>query len=104
MQNNGNSKCRKKGKITNGSIAYITLEPCNHFGRTPPCTEALLWAGINEVVIAHIDPNPTVKGGGIKALKDAEIDVRLGCCESELRNSNAIFFLIGVIKKYHLSH
>ena len=77
------ANAEKKGKITNGSIAYITLEPCNHFGRTPPCTEALLWAGINEVVIAHIDPNPTVKGGGIKALKDAKIDVRLGCCESE---------------------
>ena len=73
----------EKGHSTNGATAYITLEPCNHFGRTPPCTEALLWAGINEVVIAHVDPNPTVKGGGIQALKDANIDVRLGCCEFE---------------------
>jgi diaminohydroxyphosphoribosylaminopyrimidine deaminase/5-amino-6-(5-phosphoribosylamino)uracil reductase len=77
------ANAEKNGKNTNGSIAYITLEPCNHYGRTPPCTEALLWAGISEVVIAHIDPNPTVKGGGIKALKDAKIDVRLGCKEFE---------------------
>ncbi len=73
------ANAEKNGKNTNGSIAYITLEPCNHYGRTPPCTEALLWAGISEVVIAHIDPNPTVKGGGIQALKDAKIVVRLGC-------------------------
>ena len=77
------ANAEKNGKTTNGSIVYITLEPCNHFGRTPPCTEALLWAGIQEVVIAHIDPNPTVKGGGIQALKDAEINVRLGCCEND---------------------
>ena len=73
------ANAEQNGKNTNGSIAYITLEPCNHYGRTPPCTEALLWAGISEVVIAHIDPNPTVKGGGIQALKDANINVRLGC-------------------------
>ena len=41
----------EKGHNTNGAVAYVTLEPCNHFGRTPPCTEALLWAGIGEVII-----------------------------------------------------
>ena len=73
------ANAEKNGKNTNGSIAYITLEPCNHYGRTPPCTEALLWAGISEAVIAHIDPNPTVKGGGIQALKHAGVTTHLGC-------------------------
>ena len=59
------------GHSPNGAVAYVTLEPCNHFGRTPPCTEALMWAGIKEVIIAHKDPNPTVRGAGIQALKDA---------------------------------
>ncbi len=68
----------ENGHNTNGSIAYVTLEPCNHFGRTPPCTEALLWAGISEVIIAHEDPNPLVRGNGIKVLEDAGIKVRYG--------------------------
>ena len=54
----------EKGLSPNGATAYVTLEPCNHFGRTPPCTEALMWAGIKEVVIAVHDPNPTVRGDG----------------------------------------
>ena len=58
----------ENGPITNGAAAYVTLEPCNHFGRTPPCTEALLWAGISHVVIAHEDPNPIVRGNGISVL------------------------------------
>ena len=48
-----------RGISPQGSTAYITLEPCNHFGRTPPCTEALLWAGVTHVVIGASDPNPT---------------------------------------------
>ena len=75
------ANAEENGNNTNGATAYITLEPCNHHGRTPPCTEALLWAGISEVVLAHVDPNPTVKGGGLKALKDAEIMVRFGILE-----------------------
>jgi diaminohydroxyphosphoribosylaminopyrimidine deaminase/5-amino-6-(5-phosphoribosylamino)uracil reductase len=71
------------GHSPNGAIAYVTLEPCNHFGRTPPCTEALMWAGIKEVVIAHKDPNPTVRGAGIQALKDAGIEVSDGLLESQ---------------------
>lgn len=71
------------GHSPNGAIAYVTLEPCNHFGRTPPCTEALMWAGIKEVVIAHKDPNPTVRGAGIQALKDAGIEVSYGLLESQ---------------------
>ena len=55
----------EKGISTSGSTAYVTLEPCNHHGRTPPCTEALLWAGVEKVVIGALDPNPTGRGGGI---------------------------------------
>lgn len=71
----------EKGHNTNGAVAYITLEPCNHFGRTPPCTEALLWAGINQVIIAHGDPNPLVRGNGISVLKEAGLKVDSGLLE-----------------------
>ena len=71
------------GHSPNGAVAYVTLEPCNHFGRTPPCTEALMWAGIKEVIIAHEDPNPTVRGAGIQALEDAGITVSYGLLESQ---------------------
>jgi diaminohydroxyphosphoribosylaminopyrimidine deaminase/5-amino-6-(5-phosphoribosylamino)uracil reductase len=73
----------ERGISPNGSTAYVTLEPCNHFGRTPPCTEALMWAGIKEVVIAHEDPNPTVRGKGSQTLTDAGIKVRTGLCKQE---------------------
>ena len=52
----------ERGVSTSGCTAYVTLEPCNHHGRTPPCTEALLWAGVEKVVIGALDPNPTVRG------------------------------------------
>lgn len=71
------------GHSPNGAVAYVTLEPCNHFGRTPPCTEALMWAGIKEVIIAHEDPNPTVRGAGIQALEDAGIVVSYGLLQSQ---------------------
>ncbi len=73
----------EKGHNTNGATAYVTLEPCNHFGRTPPCTEALLWAGISNVVIAHGDPNPIVRGNGISVLEDAGITVETGLLQDE---------------------
>ena len=68
---------------TEGCTAYVTLEPCNHFGRTPPCTQALLWAGVGEVIVASRDPNPTVRGEGIQVLLDAGITVREGLLEKE---------------------
>ena len=70
------------GHSSNGATAYITLEPCNHFGRTPPCTEALMWAGVKEVIVAHYDPNPTVRGKGIQVLIEAGTAVRQGLSES----------------------
>jgi len=70
-----------KGISLQGATAYITLEPCNHFGRTPPCTEALLWAGIKKVVIGALDPNPTVRGGGLEMLQKEDFKVKNGVLE-----------------------
>ena len=72
-----------KGQSHNGATAYVTLEPCNHYGRTPPCTEALLWSGVKHVIVAHADPNPTVRGKGIQVLRDAGISVESGLLEKE---------------------
>ena len=73
----------ERGHSPNGATAYVTLEPCNHFGRTPPCTEALMWAGVSEVIIAHRDPNPTVRGDGCRALEAAGIPTRTGLMKEE---------------------
>lgn len=72
-----------KGRSPNGATAYVTLEPCNHYGRTPPCTEALLWSGVKHVIVAHPDPNPTVRGKGFQVLRDAGISVESGLLERE---------------------
>ena len=72
-----------RGGATQGCTAYVTLEPCNHFGRTPPCTEALLWAGVSKVVIGAMDPNPTVRGDGATSLRENGIEVECGVLESE---------------------
>jgi len=68
-----------------GATAYVTLEPCNHQGRTGPCAEALVAAGVRRVVIGMRDPNPSVAGGGIERLRRAGITVELGVLESECR-------------------
>ncbi len=72
-----------KGNSPNGATAYVTLEPCNHYGRTPPCTEALLWSGVKHVIVAHPDPNPTVRGKGFQVLRDAGISVQSGLLEDQ---------------------
>ena len=72
-----------RGVATQGCTAYVTLEPCNHFGRTPPCTEALLWAGVSKVVIGAMDPNPTVRGGGAETLRGNGVEVECGILESD---------------------
>ncbi|MEN3034422.1 MAG: bifunctional diaminohydroxyphosphoribosylaminopyrimidine deaminase/5-amino-6-(5-phosphoribosylamino)uracil reductase RibD [Aquificaceae bacterium] len=80
------------GERARGSTVYVTLEPCNHFGRTPPCTEALIKAGVKRVVIATLDPNPIVCGKGVNRLKEAGIEIEIGVCESEARELNEDFF------------
>ncbi len=80
-----------RGVETQGSTAYVTLEPCNHFGRTPPCTEALLWAGIERVVIGALDPNPTVRGDGADSLIENGVSVSTGTLEEQCREQMGPF-------------
>lgn len=75
-----------------GAEIYVTLEPCCHYGKTPPCTEALIEAGIQKVYIGNLDPNPKVSGGGIKILKEHGIEIETGILEEECRQLNDIFF------------
>ena len=74
------------GEKARGATIYVTLEPCNHFGRTPPCTRKIIDAGIRRVVVAMTDPNPGVEGGGNRTLQDRGIEVITGICEKEAPN------------------
>lgn len=81
------------GAGADGATAYVTLEPCDHHGETPPCTEALIEAGIRRVVIAVEDPDPRVSGRGVARLRRAGITVDVGLRAAEARESHAGFFL-----------
>lgn len=76
-----------KGKARGGTL-YVTLEPCHHLGRTPPCTEAILKSGIRRVVVGMKDPNPGVAGGGCEFLGENGIEVKTGVMEAECRRLN----------------
>jgi diaminohydroxyphosphoribosylaminopyrimidine deaminase/5-amino-6-(5-phosphoribosylamino)uracil reductase len=80
------------GERARGGTAYVTLEPCSHHGKTPPCAEALIAAGIKRCVSAIEDPDPRVCGGGHEALRKARIIVDLGLMANEARRLNAGFF------------
>ncbi len=79
------------GDRLKGGTAYVTLEPCNHTGRTPPCTGALMAAGLGRVVAATVDPNPHVAGHGLEALHAAGLQTDVGVCEQEARRLNEGF-------------
>lgn len=79
------------GSSARGATLYVTLEPCNHFGRTPPCTEKIITAGIRRIVVAMADPNPKVKGGGNDYLKAQGIEVACGVCQEDARKLNESF-------------
>ena len=85
---NALEKINYKGENTK---VYITLEPCPHFGKTPPCAEALIRAGVKKVFIAMLDPNPLVSGRGMRVLQDSGIEVEVGLLEEEANKINRGF-------------
>jgi len=82
----------RAGRSARGAEMFVTLEPCCHHGRTPPCTDRIAEAGIRKVYVAVEDPNPLVRGGGIRALQQQGIEIDCGLCEREARELNEVFF------------
>jgi diaminohydroxyphosphoribosylaminopyrimidine deaminase/5-amino-6-(5-phosphoribosylamino)uracil reductase len=87
------------GMAAQGSTVYVTLEPCSHHGRTPPCADALIGAGVAKVIAAMQDPNPSVSGQGLARLKSAGVEIHSGLMEAEARVLNA-----GFIKRMVYGH
>lgn len=83
--------CQARGLSPHGATAYVTLEPCSHFGRTPPCADGLIKAGVARVVAAMHDPNPQVSGNGFTRLQQAGIAVAFGLCQVEAEELNPGF-------------
>ncbi|HEU4390932.1 MAG TPA: bifunctional diaminohydroxyphosphoribosylaminopyrimidine deaminase/5-amino-6-(5-phosphoribosylamino)uracil reductase RibD, partial [Blastocatellia bacterium] len=80
------------GNLARGSTLYCTLEPCSHFGRTPPCTGAVIEAGITRVVVAVLDPDPRVNGAGVRILREHGLRVEIGLCGDTATALNEIYF------------
>jgi len=85
------------GERAKGSTLFVNLEPCNHYGRTPPCTKAILKSGIKRVVVGIADPNPNVTGGGCKFLRSKGVEVKYGVLEEECTRLNEVY--IKYVKK-----
>ncbi len=83
---------RQAGPQARGAELFVSLEPCSHFGRTPPCVETIVKAGVSRVLVAVEDPNPLVRGRGIRYLEQHGIEVEVGLCASQAAELNAAFF------------
>lgn len=83
---------QQAGEEARGGTIYVTLEPCSHFGKTPPCADLIIEKGLKRVVIGTVDPNPLVAGNGIKKLKEAGLEVTSGVMEDEAVALNEFFF------------
>lgn len=80
------------GNSAEGAIMYVTLEPCSHQGKTPPCADLIIKTGIRKVFVATLDPNPLVAGKGVEKLTKAGVEVEIGLCEEEARQLNEKFY------------
>jgi diaminohydroxyphosphoribosylaminopyrimidine deaminase/5-amino-6-(5-phosphoribosylamino)uracil reductase len=89
----------QNGEDPRGTTAYVTLEPCSHFGKTPPCAPRLVKEGIARVVVGSVDPNPKVRGGGIALLKEAGVEVTVPCLEKECKWLNRGFFRLQTLNR-----
>ncbi|MBU1486879.1 bifunctional diaminohydroxyphosphoribosylaminopyrimidine deaminase/5-amino-6-(5-phosphoribosylamino)uracil reductase RibD [bacterium] len=81
----------KAGERSRGATLYVNLEPCSHYGRTPPCADRIIEAGVKRVVVGMVDPNPLVKGKGIEGLRQAGLEVSSGILEQESRRLNEAY-------------
>ncbi len=79
------------GAQSKGATAYVTLEPCSHFGKTPPCCDRLIAEGVSRVVVAALDPNPLVAGRGVQRLKEAGVEVEVGILQAQAVDQNEAF-------------
>ncbi len=80
------------GERAQGATIYVTLEPCSHYGKTPPCAEKIIQSGISRAVVATLDPNPKVAGRGIKMLEDAGVEVKTHVLKKEADDLNEVFY------------
>ena len=96
---NALENCRQNGYDPKGSVMYVTLEPCCHFGKTPPCTDAIIKAGVKKIVVAMTDPFEKVSGNGIKTLLNAGIEVSTDICREQAEFLNAPFIKFAAAKK-----